>query len=135
MPQEEFLPSCDCKDLVPLAKCFRDPCVSPVLRKAIQIVLLNFIISALNEDSIYTLPELLAMGKCCGCNIGDLDRDAIFTYLLWAVAQQISQEAPTSEKTLIQEACKLSCGKTDLDAIMTPLWCSFFKAASTIRLL
>lgn len=123
-----FLPSCDCKDLLPLAKCFREPCVSAPLRKAIQVVLLNYIIATINSNrDIYTLDELLAKGKCCGCNIESLDRDAIMTYLLWALAQEISQAPPANTGVMLEEACRLVCGSADMDSILTPLWCEFLK--------
>lgn len=121
--------SCDCKDLLTAAKDFRDHRMNPIMRMQIQIVLLNYIIAALTRaESVYTLAELLDKGKCCDCIEGDLDHDAIFTYILWKYAESLSQSAPATSGELIDAACHLLCSGGDHKRILTPLYCEMFDA-------
>lgn len=113
---------CDCNDNLIAARQFRDPNVVTQMRQAMQIVLLNYINSQMSGQDLFTLDELLQLGKCC-CINNELDRDAVFTYLLWWLAQEISQSTPTTEGTLLEEACRLNCGKADMGPILLKLWC------------
>lgn len=125
---QNFLPSCNCADLLDSAKCLRDPCVSPNLRQAVQIVLMNYIISALNNTEILTLDELVEQGRCCACGVSANDRDAIWTYILEAFAESVSEAVPDSGASLFDEACRLNCTPEQKDALITTLQCQLFKA-------
>ena len=123
---QDFLDDCSCAELLDDAKCFRDPCVGENLRNAVQIVLLNYIVAQLNETDVYTLDELIKMGKCCECGVNEMDRDAIMTYMLYAIAQQVGDPPDTGELT--EEACRLNCTPEQKTAILLAMWCRLFKA-------
>lgn len=115
---------CDCNENLIAAASLRDPNVPTQLRQAMQIVLLNYIISHMSGSDVFTLDELLSLGKCC-CINNELDRDAVFTYLLLWLAQEISDAAPTTVEELTEQACRLNCGKADMGPILLKLWCLF----------
>lgn len=121
----DFPESCACADLLTNAACLRDPNMNKDLRKAIQVVLLNAIIAGLNSSEVYSLEELLDLGKCCSCEqYQEFERDAMWTYILWALAVRVGSTSDTPGE-LIDEACKLNCGLKNLDGIYIALLCRF----------
>lgn len=123
----EFLDTCDCNTLVTGAKCLREPAVSATLRKAVQIVLLNYIQAATNGvgATFLTTQELVQAGKCWE-NVSQQDKDAAWTYELQQLAEAVSVTVPNTG-SLIDQACKLQCGTADLDSIMSAVLCLFIQ--------
>lgn len=122
-----FLDTCDCNTLVTAAKCLREPRVSATLRKAIQIVLLNYIQSQTTGigQKLLTLEELVQAGKCWE-NVSAQDKDAVWTYELQQLAEAVSVSLPDTGQ-LINDACRLQCGTADLDSIMSAVLCLFIQ--------
>ena len=119
-----FLDSCVCNDVLTDAAYFRDPNISSLTRKAVDIITLNSIIAGMSSTDVLTLAELLEIGKCCACDISSLDREAMMTYMLWQLALQVGTVAATAGE-LIDEACSLNCDPRILDGILIALWCRF----------
>lgn len=124
---DTFLDTCDCNTLLTGANCFREPRVSAILRKAVQIVLLNYIQASTNGvgASFLTTEQLVQAGKCWE-NMSQQDKDAVWTYELQQLAEAVSVTVPDTG-SLIDQACKLQCGTADLDSIMPAVLCLFLQ--------
>lgn len=124
-----FPSSCSCADLFENSRGFADPALDQTSRKAIRIAMLNNMLANLNDTGELTTDELLAIGKCCECGIGDLNRDAMFTYILQKLAANIgSSPSDANVQAWATAACNLRCDPRMLDGIELALWCRFFQA-------
>ncbi len=126
-----FLEDCDCAEILANSASMRDPAISELTRRAINIVLLNSILAGLNDTDVYTLDELLNLGKCCTCDISSLDQSAMLTIMLWELAKSVGTISELPGELVNQAVC-LNCDPRFFDSILLALICRFITAVNTL---
>lgn len=124
MPSRATTINCDCNDNLTLAASLRDPAISAQTRKAIQVVLMNYITASFYDTDLLTTEEIIALDNCCCLN--KLDQDAVFTYILWQYAITLG-DVTLVPGTLINQASELNHANRDFDGAWLQLICQMFK--------